>query len=138
MEEVNPDIDYIICETGYTSRINFQKLEEIFDRNNQLPLRPLLTYDTIWGDGLRTNTAFDDTVHTNLWKQIKENFDYEGVIVFDINEYETNHGLNIITLLHNALKEYEYCNMFDICTIKLYKNKDYGNILYMSIDCESG
>jgi hypothetical protein len=139
IKEVSTKLDYIIVETGYTSRI-LQKLANLddndyFDEEDKDLLRNyIIIADKLWGKekcACHINKDHEKLEDLDTLKEFIKTKKLDGIIIFKAVDISTAFQI------YNLLKHLDYCAMFGVCGISVYEanNKMIG---VLECDTESG
>jgi succinate dehydrogenase flavin-adding protein (antitoxin of CptAB toxin-antitoxin module) len=140
--KVEMDYEYVIVNTGYTSRItsgndeksNFwESLNPDPDPQNNPDIELLFVYDNTWGTGLYKEGKNNQEVDKLIRISRELNLYIDGIACFKCSQ-------KYFKDLSEVINESTYCVIFGITETCFYKsnNKQDSNILYVAWDSESG
>jgi len=135
MEVIIKRIDYIVINTGYTSRI----LKDIDQINNNLDvneIEPLFIYDSIWGNDRIEHLSHDRNKIDEIIDILDNyNISYKnGTIVAKCDTLSNAYEFT------DKLMELNYCAFFRYSSLYCQQYIEYNNkkILIFNFDTESG
>jgi hypothetical protein len=139
--------DYVIIQTGYTSRISrkfgtktasvinkiilpFSDEEPHSDKENHL----VCIVDKLWGT--QTNNEFTLYGKIEDYQFVKSFIDIDGILLF--KNINLNHVYKIINKFNTSKYKFcEFCSIENIYKLNVYE-KDNKKILHVCVDTESG